>query len=162
MILPNSSSIQGDNFNYAPISIMQIHREKATNARDGLGSEYKVQTVAGKISVWDSKTNSANNLILIHGNSACKEVFEPLYRSLCDEIRVVAIDLPGHGESDDATNPDEHYSLTTFSQVIQEVVQSLGLPNYYILGWSLGGHVAIEALNDQKLKGVIISGPPPQ
>lgn len=142
-------------------SIMQRHSEEAKIARCGLGSEYKVQTVAGKISVWDSQTKSANSLILIHGNSACKEVFAPLYNSLRDEYRVIAIDLPGHGESDDAVEPEKHYNLKTFSQVVQEIVQSLGLPSYYIMGWSLGGHVAIEALDDRRLKGIIISGTPP-
>lgn len=143
-------------------SIMQRHSEEAKKARSGLtGSEYKVQTVAGRISVWDSQTKSASSLILIHGNSACKETFAPLYLSLSDEHRVIAIDLPGHGESDDAAQPEEHYNLYTFSQVVQEVAQSLGLSNYYVVGWSLGGHVAIEVLKDPHLKGIIISGTPP-
>jgi pimeloyl-ACP methyl ester carboxylesterase len=154
-------SLENNDFNITQHSIRQTHSENAKKARDGHGTEYKVQTVAGKISVWDSQTQSASSLILIHGNSACKEVFAPLYHSLSDEHRVVAIDLPGHGESDDAVNPDEHYNLNTFSQVVQEVVQSLDLPNYYIMGWSLGGHVAIETLRDQRLKGIIISGTPP-
>lgn len=156
-----STSFENNDFNATQHSIRQTHNENAKKARAGLGSEYKVQTVAGKISVWDSKTKSANSLVLIHGNSACKEVFAPLYHSLSDKYHVVAIDLPGHGESDDAAEPDKHYNLNTFSQVVQEVVQSLDLQNYYIMGWSLGGHVAIETLKDERLKGIIISGTPP-
>jgi pimeloyl-ACP methyl ester carboxylesterase/GNAT superfamily N-acetyltransferase len=159
--MSSSVTAASDYFNPTQYSIKQNHIEEAKKARGGLGSEYKVQTVAGKISVWDSQTKFANSLIFIHGNSACKEVFVPLYHSLSDEQRIIAIDLPGHGESDDAAEPDKHYNLNTFSQVIQEVVQSLELPNYYIIGWSLGGHVAIEALKDQRLKGIIISGTPP-
>lgn len=161
MLSTISSSFENNDFNTPQYSIRQRHNENAKKARGGLGSEYKVQTVAGKISVWDSQTKSASSLILIHGNSACKEVFAPLYQSLSNEHRIVAIDLPGHGESDDAAEPDKHYNLNTFSQVVQEVVQSLDLPSYYIMGWSLGGHVAIEALKDQRLKGIIISGTPP-
>lgn len=148
-------------YNITKDSLYQRHKENAKNARGNHGTEYKVQTAAGKISLWDSHTQSESTLILIHGNSACKEVFAPLYHTLCDEHRIIAIDLPGHGESDDAIDPEKHYNLKTFSLVVQEVVQSLDLPNYFIMGWSLGGHVAIETLIDQRLKGIIISGTPP-
>src|ERR1700722_17218549 len=102
MLTTVSTSFENNDFNITQHSIRQSHNENAKKARGGFGSEYKVETVAGKISVWDSQTKSVSSLILIHGNSACKEVFTPLYHSLSDEHRVVAIDLPGHGESDDA------------------------------------------------------------
>lgn len=149
------------NETYITNSIKQSHIEEAKKTRANFGSEYKVKSLLGNISVWDSQTKSSHNLILIHGNSACKEVFSPLYQSLKDKYRIIAIDLPGHGESDDASEPDKQYSLTACSQVIRDVVKSLNLPNYYIMGWSLGGHIAIETLDDPYLKGIIISGTPP-
>lgn len=146
---------------YITNSIRQTHSEEAKKTRANFGSEYKIQSLLGNISIWDSQTESSQNLILIHGNSACKEVFLPLYQSLKDKHRIIALDLPGHGESDDACEPDKQYNLTACSQVIRDIVKSLNLPNYYIMGWSLGGHIAIETLDDPCLKGIIISGTPP-
>ncbi len=67
--------------------------------------------------------------------------------------------LPGHGASDD--NPAA-YSLRGYARSVRAVVDALGVADAHILGWSLGGHVALELAPDMpQARGFIILGTPP-
>ena len=45
-------------------------------------------------------------VVMIHGNSSCKEVFKNQLTSPVGESnRLIALDLPGHGRSSDAFDP---------------------------------------------------------
>jgi len=61
-------------------------------------------------------------------------------RALADSARVLAIDLPGHGESDDAPVP----SLAAYADVTARVVDALAAWPVIAVGHSLGGAVAVE------------------
>lgn len=89
-------------------------------------------------------------LLLIHGNSSCREVFRhQLQGRICDSHRLVAFDLPGHGESSDAPDPLRSYTRS-------------GLAEAVVLGWSLGGHVGIEmTARFPGLRGLMVIGAPP-
>ena len=72
----------------------------------------------------------------------------------------MAVDLPGHGESDDAH--DGAYSLQGHARAVRAVVDALGLEDACFLGWSLGGHVALEMAPDlPNARGFAIFGAPP-
>lgn len=102
-------------------------------------------------------------LVLIHGNSASARAFAaqldgPLGRAL----RVVAIDLPGHGQSDDAADPQAVYSLPGFARVLVRLVAALGLQRAVFAGWSLGGHIVLEAAPQlPEAAGFCVFGTPP-
>ena len=62
----------------------------------------KVQTSHCDIAVSQTGGKGAA-ILLIHGNSSCKEVFRAQMESPLGEAnRMIAIDLPGHGDSGDA------------------------------------------------------------
>ena len=102
-------------------------------------------------------------LLLIHGNSSCGGVFtRQLQSALADRYRLIAIDLPGHGQSEDATDPVRTYSLPGFADCIIELLGILRISEVSILGWSLGGHIAIEMLaRFGGIRGLILTGAPP-
>lgn len=85
-------------------------------------------------------------IVLVHGNSCSSRAFE---RQLAGELgrthRLVAIDLPGHGESSRATDPATTYTLPGYAHVLVEVARRLDLGGAVFFGWSLGGNVVIEA-----------------
>lgn len=84
--------------------------------------------------------------LLIHGNSCSLRCYQhQLKGPLGRKYRLVALDLPGHGQSSDAGDPQATYSLPGYAQVVVEVVRRLNLTNAVIVGWSLGGHIAYEA-----------------
>lgn len=131
-------------------------------------NEMKISTSQGNVAVWDNQL-SGKAIIFVHGNSACKEVFEKQMNSkIGRSYRVIAIDLPGHGKSDHSSTPNETYTYVGYARVLVEVISKMNLPNEVVLaGWSLGGHVIIEMINPQNLfnipqiKGILITGTPP-
>ena len=121
-----------------------------------------VATSHGRIAVTDSGGPGAA-VLLIHGNSACKEIFARQFESrLAHRFRLIAFDLPGHGASADAIDPAGTYSIPGYADVALELLTALGVDQLAILGWSLGGHVGIELLSrDADVAGLVITGTPP-
>jgi len=102
-------------------------------------------------------------VLLVHGNSSSKEIFR---RQFEDErlggLRLVAPDLPGHGASGDARDPAAGYTLGGYARMAIEVLEALGIEKATVLGWSLGGHVALDMISRWAgITGVMISGAPP-
>lgn len=102
-------------------------------------------------------------ILFIHGNSSCKEVFSRQFEAPgLAEYRLIAFDLPGHGASEDARDPDRTYTFGGYAEVAEAIVRKLDLERPAIFGWSLGGHIALEMLGRGfAAKGLMISGTPP-
>ena len=100
--------------------------------------------------------------VLIHGNSSSSRVFSrQLDGPLGERFRLVAVDLPGHGASDDARDPSA-YSLPGHARAVRAVVDALQLGGAVFVGWSLGGHVALEMAPElTDARGFMIFGTPP-
>ncbi|WP_416067370.1 alpha/beta fold hydrolase [Rhizobium sp. ZK1] len=103
------------------------------------------------------------DVVLIHGNSSCRGVFERQMKSgLGETYRLICFDLPGHGQSGDAYEKERTYPLPGLADAALEVLDALGVRNPVLLGWSLGGHVAIEMVSRRKdFRGLFIAGTPP-
>src|SRR5579863_4689602 len=114
----------------------------------------------GAIAVHESG-GEGPSAILIHGNSSSSRAFSrQLDGPLGKRFRLVAVDLPGHGASDDAG--DGAYSLRGHARAVQTVVDAIGLHEARFVGWSLGGHVALEMAPDlPNARGFVIFGTPP-
>ena len=102
-------------------------------------------------------------VVFIHGNSSCKEVFaHQMDGPLGDVYRMIAFDLPGHGESTDAFDPRATYSMPGYADTTMEVLDQLGVQRAVIVGWSLGGHIGLELVpRFHGLVGLMIAGVPP-
>lgn len=102
-------------------------------------------------------------LVLVHGNSSSKDAFRhQMSDALGATYRMLAVDLPGHGNSDDASDPEESYSLSALADAIVDTTERLGVERFALLGWSLGGHVALEiAASTPGVVGVMLVGTPP-
>ena len=67
---------------------------------------------------------------MIHGNSSCKEVFRnQLEGGIGSAFRCIAMDLPGHGRSDDARDPEKTYSMPGYADTAIELMETLGHSN---------------------------------
>lgn len=100
---------------------------------------------------------------LVHGNSLSREVFrKQLGGALSRKYRLVAFGLPGHGDSGDALKVSRTYPRPGLADAAIEVLDMLGLSEVLMVGWSLGGHIALEMASQfPGIKGLLISGAPP-
>jgi pimeloyl-ACP methyl ester carboxylesterase len=71
------------------------------------------------------------------------------------------LDLPGHGRSADAADPST-YSLPGYAGVLRAFAKAQGFEDAVFVGWSLGGHIVLEAAPDlPRATGFVIFGTPP-
>ncbi|SDJ53413.1 alpha/beta fold hydrolase [Salipiger marinus] len=123
---------------------------------------HRIETSQAAIAASDTG-GSGPVLLMIHGNSSCRKVFRnQLEGTIGKAFRCIAIDLPGHGESSDAIDPERTYWMPGYADAAIEVMRALDIPKYAILGWSLGGHIGLEMLTrSASITGLMISGTPP-
>ncbi|MCB1644031.1 MAG: alpha/beta hydrolase [Pseudomonadales bacterium] len=106
-------------------------------------------------------TDKTPVVLLLHANSVHGGEFElQLNDDAFSSCRLIAIDLPGHGQS--AKLRPEAYSLQTYGRLISGLLQALAVTPDVLVGWSLGGHLAISMLPLlPETKGILIFGTPP-
>ena len=115
-------------------------------------SEQSINDKDGKISYskWVSKNDTTNLLILIHGTGAHKKWWDPIAPQFLNETNVIAVDLPGMGDSDFRNN----YSIKDFGKCIFSIIDkekiAMNIENIYIVGHSLGGQVAAYVASENK------------
>lgn len=101
-------------------------------------------------------------VVLIHGNSASAATWTTLLEGpLGCAHRLIAIDLPGHGRSAPATDP-ANYSMPGYSATVASIIDELDADDAVLVGWSLGGHIAIETMPLlPEASGILVFGTPP-
>lgn len=126
----------------------------------------KLETSHGTIAYFEAGQGSPA-LLLLHGNSSCSKFWRHILTSdLAKSHRIIAFDLPGHGDSSNAANPEQDYTQPGYARAAIELLTKLGVKEVVCLGWSLGGHNAIEMIPIAPaagiaMKGIMIVGTPP-
>ncbi|MGD1809008.1 alpha/beta fold hydrolase [Dapis sp. BLCC M126] len=122
----------------------------------------KVEISTQNIAYYES-SGKGQIIFLVHGNSSSgRSYLHQLQSQLGDTYHLIAMDLPGHGLSDVATNPEVTYSLPGYADAVVKVAKALDASDAIFVGWSLGGHILLEAsdrLTDAG--GIVIFGTPP-
>jgi pimeloyl-ACP methyl ester carboxylesterase len=101
--------------------------------------------------------------LLIHGNSFCRCVFRNQLRGwLAETHRLIAFDLPVHGQSGTAPDPMRSYTRSGLADAAVELLEKLGVAEAIVLGMSLGGHIGVEMVyRFSRMRGLMIVGSPP-
>jgi pimeloyl-ACP methyl ester carboxylesterase len=101
-------------------------------------------------------------VIFVHGNSSSARTWLPVLEGgFGQRFRCLALDLPGHGQSAPAADPAA-YSLPGYAAVLTGFAGALGAADAAVVGWSLGGHIALEAAPElPQAAGFVIFGTPP-
>jgi pimeloyl-ACP methyl ester carboxylesterase len=116
------------------------------SARTRCWRDSMISTSHADISVRQT-TGKKLPILLLHGGGLCKETFDrQLESSLGAQYRMIAIDLPGHGASSDAFDPERTYRVEGLADVALEVLECLGIDNAVVVGASLGGWVGLQML----------------
>jgi pimeloyl-ACP methyl ester carboxylesterase len=80
-------------------------------------------------------------LILLHGGLGSGEMFGPILPLLAERHQVVAVDLQGHGRTADIDRPID---VRLMADDIAALIDYLGLDRPDLVGYSLGGVVALQ------------------
>jgi pimeloyl-ACP methyl ester carboxylesterase len=83
---------------------------------------------------------SGSPVLLLHGGFGCIEMFGPNVGLLAQHHRVIGVDLQSHGRSPAADRPMRFESM---ADDIAALMQELGLAHAAVMGFSLGGGVAL-------------------
>ncbi len=87
-------------------------------------------------------------VLCLHGLSRVARDFDPLARDLADEYRVVAMDLPGRGESEWAEDP-RRYRVTAMSELVAAYCRErFDADDLRVVGTSLGGRMGLHLAGD--------------
>ena len=80
-------------------------------------------------------------LILLHGGLGSGEMFGPVLPALSERHQVIAVDLQGHGRTADIDQPID---VRLMADDIAALIGHLGLREPDVVGYSLGGGVALQ------------------
>ncbi|MGI2258445.1 o-succinylbenzoate synthase [Shewanella sp. GXUN23E] len=80
-------------------------------------------------------------LVLLHGFLGSKDDWQPLLPYLREHFYCIALDLPGHGDSAAISLPTPGFDAC--SDLIIRTLDSLGVAQFALLGYSLGGRIAL-------------------
>jgi pimeloyl-ACP methyl ester carboxylesterase len=120
------------------------------------------RTRLGRIAAVSTR-GGGHPIVLCHGNSSSSRSFQhQLEGELGRRHRLIALDFPGHGDSPPATDAAREYTLPGLADALVEAIAALRVADAVFVGWSLGGHVILEAADRLKdAAGLMIFGAPP-
>ncbi len=104
---------------------------------------------------FDNEGKGETTIILIHGWSNTRSIWDAQVSYLSKEYQVIALDLPGFGESG---NNRSEWTIASFGEDISTIIQELNLKKVVLVGFSFGGPIAIEAANkaSDQVIGVVL------
>ena len=103
-------------------------------------------------------------VVCVHGYTSSGEAFNALARRFVERVRLIAMDVRGHGES--AWSPDGAYQYADQASDLAGLVDQLGLHQFTLIGTSMGGIIAMTyaGAHAERLAGLVINdiGPDPE
>jgi 3-oxoadipate enol-lactonase len=114
-----------------------------------------IATARGRIGYIDAGERDATPIVFLHGVGSDKSVWTPQLARFGNDLRAVAFDYPGYGESEcaaDATRDD-------FAAAVFAGMDALEIDRAHVCGLSLGGVVAIamHAASPERCASLIIA-----
>ena len=89
------------------------------------------------------RRGSGEPLVLLHGLGSRRQAFEPVIELLASERELIAVDLPGFGESP-ADEAGTALTVSDHADRIEGLFGELGLQRPHLAGNSLGGAIGLE------------------
>jgi pimeloyl-ACP methyl ester carboxylesterase len=87
-------------------------------------------------------------VVFVHGNVSSSLFWQPTMLSLPPDVRALAVDLRGFGASEGLA-VDATRGLADFADDVWSAVDALGAGAVHIVGWSMGGGIALQLLLDR-------------
>lgn len=97
-------------------------------------------------------------LLLLHGLGSNRAVWRPVLPTLAETFTVIAVDLPGHGDSP-SLPPGADSTPAGLAASVTAVLDELGLKQVDIAGNSLGGWIGLEMAKVRRARSITALAP---
>ncbi len=126
-------------------------------ARQGHITRYYVDVDGGQMMIRELG-RGGRPLVMVPHVPGSSDLLEPLMTTLAHSSRVLAIDPPGNGDSDDIGGAP---SIAAYARALGEICQSLGLEKFSLYGRNSGASVAtaFAAAHPGRVAKLILDGP---
>jgi pimeloyl-ACP methyl ester carboxylesterase len=107
-------------------------------------SQHKIKTDRLEIAYLEAGTGSTP-IVLVHGNTSSSLFFQDFMLALAATKRytIYALDMRGFGDTQ-ALPINATRGLRDFSDDLSSLTQTLSLTSFHVLGWSMGGNIAMQ------------------
>ena len=106
----------------------------------------------------DPATPPERTVVLIHGNVSSSLFWQELMQDLPSDLRVIAIDLRGFGNSEHAPI-DATRGVREFSDDVHAALTALGIETAHFVGWSLGAGVVMQYALEHPVLSLTLEAP---
>lgn len=98
-------------------------------------------------------TGKGDVIVLLHGFLENSNIWDLFVKKLSTKYRLVTIDLPGHGKTDDF---EITHTMDFMAECVKQVLDNLNINKCVMIGHSMGGYVSLSFADKYKeyLKGI--------
>jgi pimeloyl-ACP methyl ester carboxylesterase len=104
-----------------------------------VGTEERITISSGALAY--TRAGEGPPVILIHGLGSSRRTWHDLIGPLSQHYTVIAVDLPGHGDSEPSVGG---YSPGAHAAAVRDLMVALDLPRASLVGHSMGGGIAVQ------------------
>jgi pimeloyl-ACP methyl ester carboxylesterase len=105
-----------------------------------------------------TRCGSGAPLVLLHGIGSARQAWDPVIPALAEHFDVIAVDLPGFGESEPLPAHIEPLPAV-LAATVAGFLDDLGITAPHVAGNSLGGWVALELAGVQPVASLALLSP---
>jgi pimeloyl-ACP methyl ester carboxylesterase len=108
------------------------------------------------IAYTDSGDKADIAIIFIHGFPLDKSMWNNQLQAYSEKYRTIAYDIRGFGQSEEGT---DSFSIDLYAEDLRELMNALQLEKAIIVGFSMGGYIALNAIQKfpEKIIGLVLA-----
>ena len=127
---------------FTACSSKQLYDTAVEYQRNSAGMHKKSMILDfGKIVYLENDVKSDETVVLVHGFGGSKDNWTRMIAEWKDKYHVIAIDLPGNGES--VSDKALGYTTTHQAQMLHSFLKAKGSKRFHLIGHSMGGAIVL-------------------
>ncbi|HZM74499.1 MAG TPA: alpha/beta fold hydrolase [Candidatus Limnocylindrales bacterium] len=105
-----------------------------------------------------TRSGAGAPLVLLHGLGSSRRAWGPVIPALSERFDVIALDLPGFGDSEPLP-PQVEPTPAALASSVAGFLDTLGIPTPHVAGNSLGGWIALELAGRRPVASLALLSP---
>lgn len=105
----------------------------------------------------DYGNENGKTIVLLHGWGQNIEMMDMLGKPFMKKYRIINIDLPGFGKSEE---PKDIWALEDYVSMLKEILKKLNIEKPILIGHSFGGRISIKYAGTHEVEKVVLLGSP--